>query len=88
MVQRTVPEDHGHESEKERKKEEAEVTDQEVETVENTEREVEKEIVITSQNHHDRHTDLIEIGIGTEKGRENTAADDIDSGYLLNDDVK
>lgn len=82
-----MPEDHGHESEKERKKEEAEVIDQEVETVENTEREVEKEIVITSQNHHDRHTDLIEIGIGIEKGRENTAADDIDSGSHSNNSV-
>lgn len=82
-----MPEDHGHESEKERKKEEAEVTDQEVETVENTEREVEKEIVIMSQNHHDRHTDLIEIGIGIEKGRENTAADDIDSGNHSNNSV-
>ena len=80
-----MPEDH--ESEKERKKEEAEVTDQEIETVENTEREVEKEIVITSQNHHDRHTDLIEIGIGIEKGRENTATDDIDSGNHSNNSV-
>lgn len=88
MVQRAVPDGHVQENEREKKKGEAEVTDHEVEREQNTEREVEIGIAITRLNHQDHHIDLKEIEIEIEKGNENTAADDIDSGYLHKDDVK
>lgn len=75
MGLRVVQEGQDQEKGKEKKREDPEVTDQGVETEESTEREVGKEIVITSQNHHGRHIDPTEIGTGIETGRGNIAAD-------------
>lgn len=82
MDQRAVQEDQDLGNAREKRKGEVEVTDQEVGIEQNTGRGVEKGGIVTMlRNHrHGPHTDLTETEIVTEKGKENTAADDTNLG--------